>query len=332
MNHYLYALKFQTPVHFGNVALGGNLGNVKVTIGSNTLFAALCNEAAQISSKCVDTFTKDIQERKIQLSSLFPYLFLENEHFLFLPKPIQNRNVQGKTESFEKTKLEATKRKKVKNIAFIRTSDLLKNPEKWELEEHKFGAFSISEKVNCRGEESLPYFVGSYSFARNAGLYFVVSFQNLEQKQNFDKLLKLLGYTGIGGKRSSGYGKFVISEESKELSSVMSYKDEIALNALLDSTGKDNIMFMSISTCVPREEEITIVKSGTYKLLKHSGFISSPDNVDIRKKNSIYTLAEGSCFSQPLRGMFLTQRYDGFTHNIYINGYGMFVGVPNGEN
>lgn len=46
MQYHIFLLKFLTPVHFGNTANGGALDKVAINCSADTLFAALCNEAA----------------------------------------------------------------------------------------------------------------------------------------------------------------------------------------------------------------------------------------------------------------------------------------------
>lgn len=51
MMYYIFTLKFLTPVHFGDTANGGSLDKFSLQCSADTLFAALCNEAANKGMK-----------------------------------------------------------------------------------------------------------------------------------------------------------------------------------------------------------------------------------------------------------------------------------------
>ena len=68
-------------------------------------------------------------------------------------------------------------------------------------------------QVNMRGEKSRPYYVGNYQFMSNTGLYIIASFSDDSSRDLFESILELLGLSGIGGKRSGGYGKFELADD-----------------------------------------------------------------------------------------------------------------------
>lgn len=135
-------------------------------------------------------------------------------------------------------------------------------------------------------------------------------------------MLLSLGYSGIGGKRSSGYGKFELADND-----LMLYDDGTAI-ALMLYNEKSKYQMCLAPVC-PRVDEIDVVKQGSYKLIKRGGFIASSAANDNIKRNSIYMLQEGSCFPERLRGQMLQQTVDGLAHDVYRDGIGMFVGLKN---
>lgn len=84
---------------------------------------------------------------------------------------------------------------------------------------------------------------------------------------------------------------------------------------------------MCLAPVCPLVSEIVTVKTGAYKLLKRGGFISSPSVAENIKRDSVYMLAEGSCFNKRLQGRLLEQSIDGLAHKLYRDGVGMFVGL-----
>ena len=116
MAYYIFTLKFLTPVHFGDAANGGFLDKIAMSCSADTLFAALCNEAALQGEAVVQQFVEKVSEKKIAFSSLMPYFRTEDEdiHF-YLPKPLLTDEVNKQSaKSFQEMKQLATKLKKQK--------------------------------------------------------------------------------------------------------------------------------------------------------------------------------------------------------------------------
>lgn len=334
MKYYLFTLKFLTPVHFGDTGNGGNLERVSMTCSADTFFSALCSEAALVSKNCVETLVEKFDDGKICLSSLFPFYQAEDEELeLYLPKPLYRMNAEvTDVKSFNDMKLAATKLKKLKKTTYVRASELVnlldavKNNEEYDYELPVFATKMNSERVNKRMDEPLPYFVGSYVFAKNAGLYFVLGLENEDDMEEMQELIAQLGLSGIGGKRSSGYGKFELGEDYIELDAEFGiYDDDIALANMLENESAK--LQMSIAPVKPNAEDANVVKEGFYKLLRRSGFVASNNMEDNMKRDSIYMLAEGSCFNKRIDGNLVGFTVQGVNHKVYRNGLGMYVGV-----
>ena len=335
MRYYVYSLHFLTPVHFGNTAEGGTLENVELSFSSDSFFSALCNEAAQ-APELLQTLLAAVEQGKMVLSSLFPFFDREKETGqweYYLPRPLRLENKKLETHSYQATKAEATRRKALKQVRYVRASLLeKKDSEKTEtaiLEQPNFGQFETVAKLNRRLEPGLPYFIGSYTFAPGAGLYFLAGFEEGQEslEDQFDQLLELLGYSGIGGERSSGCGKFELAADKEEMDPAYPclFEDTQALLDMLIEQQGD--YYMTIAALVPDQKTISQLAEGTYKLRKRSGFVSSAQLANAVKRNSYYTLVEGSCFPQPLTGRMLQFQVPGLAHPVYRNGLGLFVGV-----
>ena len=325
MKYYIYPLRFLTPIHFGNVATGGSLEKVTISYSSDILFSAICNELAHQPTMLMK-LKEALESQTLKLSALFPYYKNRSDWELYLPKPIFNVQREIAITDYERTKELATKLKKIKKTAYVRTS-VLSNGESKKIdlaalesaEGRQFGTTILTERVNKRHDVSEPYFVGGYRFVANAGLYTVVGFEDEELKLLFDQLIELLGLSGIGGKRSSGYGKFELVREAMEvIISKSSSKDIKALYRLLEASEALNAStYMAISAIAPQKLELDIVRTGYYQLIKRSGFVQSPEVSYAIKRNSCYLLAEGSCFGKPLKGRLITMNIDGIPHAIY---------------
>lgn len=192
----------------------------------------------------------------------------------------------------------------------------------------EFAAPLVAGRVALREEKPLPYYVGSYVFSKHSGLYFILGVEHEEEFALIKDLLLSLGYSGIGGKRSSGYGKFELADDELELFDDGGvYDDDTAIALMLyNEKSKYQMCLAPVCPCV---DEIAVVKQGSYKLIKRGGFIASSAAKDNIKRNSIYMLQEGSCFPERLRGQMLQQTVDGLAHDVYRDGIGMFVGLKN---
>ena len=67
--------------------------------------------------------------------------------------------------------------------------------------------------------DTLPYHVGTYRFSDHCGLYIITAAESLKEKMLMEELLEALSYTGIGGKRSEGLGKFEFCFEKRQKNS-----------------------------------------------------------------------------------------------------------------
>lgn len=329
MNYYLYPLRFLTPVHFGDTSEGGSLETISLTLGSDALFGACCHEISHDKS-LLQSFIDSVKEQHIVLSSLFPYCIDNGEYQLYIPSPImQIDSKEIPITSFEETKRVATEQKKIKKIEYIRTSQLQNYKQYIQSDVSQkhmpiFGAKQASTHVNLRGDKSRPYYVGNYQFLTHAGLYIIAGFSDDSSRDLFEAILELLGLSGIGGKRSGGYGKFELADDPIELESEGVYEDDSALYALLHNKhGK----MMCISACVPTSDEVATLKQGSYKLQKRGGFVGSTGSETQVKRNSYHVVKEGSICPKALVGQILTITGDSLPHPVYRNGMGLWIGV-----
>lgn len=322
-----------SPVHFGDVANGGNLERVNITFSSDSLYSAICNELAP-NKTILKQFIDLISSGIIKLSSLFPYYCEdENEWQCYLPKPVLNVQRPIKPMSFEETKKNATVLKKVKKVEFVRASVLSDDEQKFNFDTlmldaetmPSFGYSQVVTRVNRRVNPGEPYHVGNYRFNDEAGLYGIVAFETNEAKQLFDYIIELLGYSGIGGKRSGGYGKFELRHSAILIDQSSDSEDISSLYHLLHNNSA--MQYMSIASVIPQADELDTVVKGQYALRKRSGFVQSSSMSENMKRNSCYSIKEGSCFDGVLKGQIVTFTHHGLNHALERNGLGFFVGV-----
>ena len=311
MNYKIYKLKFKSPVHFGSDILGTSLEEADLICHSDTLFSALCLECISLNGK--DFFEKKFfnlfYENKLLISSLFPY----KKDSLYIPKPfiVKNRNNADSTEKDNKDN--KYDRKAMKKISYLKIDDIKDYLESVNSNNdsfldkinkengyNDFAKYNLIQKVSLRSDNNKSdnsnesdnndlYSIGAYHFNKNCGLYFIFAYNDDENLRLFESILKSLQYSGIGGKRTSGYGLFRYKAVSD---------NEVIKMFGFERNDKTNYK-MLISLYSPAQEELNNIElnKSYYSLIKRNGFVYSHTyNDNPLKRKSICMFKEGSCF------------------------------------
>lgn len=337
MKYRAYFLEFLTPVHFADNNFGGDLEKASFYCSADTYFSAICSEANLISKEILQSIMEKFEQRKLAISSLFPYYYsAQNDDLqLYLPKIYLSVDNLSKIDSYSEQKKYSRLWKQNDKEDFIRISEIknwlqsINDKEVYSIDNPIFAIENTMEKVACRGQESLPYFVNSYKFNDNAGLYFILGYEDDDDAIIMEKIIESLGYSGIGGKKSSGYGKYKFFRNPKILNGEISkYRDVLILTKMINMDMSVNRgRKLCIAPLLPRKEDVKYISVGNYKIVKRSGFIYDQNTHNKKRKNNLYMLAEGSCLMKYLEGMILKEEYEGISYPIYRNGMGMFVGI-----
>lgn len=302
MNYSMYKLKFSTGVHFGE----GMLNDSAYTFKADSLFSALYIEAMKL--ECEKEFMDAVKGNRLIFSDAFPYV---GEKYL-IPKPMLY--VENKNQGDSKVK------KQFKKLKYIPISELdlylsgnlnaQTNPVS------NLGAAIRYAKVAVRGKkETEPYHVGAFYFQEGNGLYVILGYENEEDKYLFEDLMIALSYTGIGGKKSSGFGKFELNfgKLSNEFEQKLKSKSP-------------NKMLLSVALPTESELESALEKS-SYILEKRSGFVASDSYAEEqRRKRDMYVMGAGSCFEHEFVGDVYDVANQG-SHPVYRYAKALFMGV-----
>lgn len=307
MKYKIYKLSFSTAVHFGS----GRLGSTDDIFLADRLFSAMCIEAVRTyGPEGAKRLADMARQGRLALSDGFPYM----GKTLYIPKPIIHIETgdagnsavkkafkklrfipQGKLQDYLRGELDAPAEAEV-------LSKLGKKTEK------------ISAAVSGR-DDTLPYRIGTYEFSENCGLYFILGYDSDEVYELADGLIYSLGYEGIGGKVSSGLGKFTFADED--------IPDDLA-----KALGGGHKRYMALSVCMARDSEMERAVCGAcYSLVKRSGFISSTDYANRQvKKRTVYFFSSGSCFDCTFEGDVFDLGGKG-SHPVYRYAKPMLMGV-----
>lgn len=297
MEYKIYRFAFRGAVHFGK----NNLDEGEYSCCADTLFAALCQEALKIGDDVLQDFYHCAKGGDLLLSDLFPYI---GDTF-FIPKPI--KRIQG-----ENSDGNSVVKKAYKKLKYI-------SPES--LDSYLAGTFDV---LHAQGLEELghfemktavfvpengetePYRIGTYYFQPGNGLYVIIGYQRPETLQLAEKLLEGLSFSGIGGKRAAGLGRFeLLSGKMPE--------------SLRKRLGTDGGQYMSLSVSLPTDEELeTVMQEASYLLCKRSGFVASERYAPTQmRKKDLYVFQAGSCFATGFAGDIYDVAGKGGGHPVY---------------
>ena len=293
-------------VHLGN----GNLDMTEITFHADTLFSALFQEALKLGKQ--ELFLQRVSDGRIVLSDAFPYI----GRTYYVPKPMISVQVQD-----EKKRGDSRQKKLFKNLKYIpvnTVSDFVNGtfPEEY-MEDMKYlGIQKMKVSVGIRGmEEPEPYRVSIWYFNEGAGLYILAGYEEKTDLELLNELFDSLQYTGLGGKKSSGLGRFK--------SKVCEVSNDIKKQ--LEKKTRKNIL---LSTALPEDDEMeAVLKDASYILMKRSGFIDSsvyaPQQM---RKRDIYVFSPGSCFTRTFKGRIIEEK-NGGTHSVFRYAKAFFMGV-----
>ena len=155
-------------------------------------------------------------------------------------------------------------------------------------------------------------------FYENAGLFFLVEFNDENTRKKFDASLKLLGDNGIGADRTIGRGDFSFTYEEH------SYFQKPT----------DNQYALLLSLYLPSEEEIKggLLNKSWYNLKERKGYISHFLLKNLIRK-PLTMLTEGSIISyQGRRQGIIVDVSSSPQMKIYRNGKAFFVGIKEFNN
>lgn len=330
MQYKIFKLKFETPVHFGSEKVGTSLEKTNIICHSDTLFSAMCQEILKLYDETVlSDFVDMVEDGELLFSSLLPY----NGNSLFLPKPCLLLERAYNKEDTDSTSI---KKKKMKKLEYISINDFqkyinyLKTGDNFDYDEdfYKIYETDTTAKVslNTDSDKNNIYYVGSTYFKEGCGLYVLVAYDNDEQIELFEKILTSLGYSGIGGKRTSGYGKFIVEDEMYP--DVNGLEEEKLIYSLLEENGDYQ---ETLSVVSPSDEELdnNDFDKAFYKLISRNGYVYSTtytnDNTLVKRK-SLSMFKEGSCFPFEINGE-IKDVSDNGKHPVYKNGKCLKIGV-----
>ncbi len=306
MNYKAVKFKFQSSLHIGL----NSLEDAEKRLMADTLFSAMCIETKNLGDVKLDKLVNLVKTGNIIFSDAFPY----REDDYYLPKPMKRIENEEEGNSIVKKAY-----KKLELIAdcdfdyYIKGEYDIQNAE----ETPEFGRRDIRVAASIRGEEeTVPYRVGAFLFNEDCGLYFIFGYKEEADHTFLHEVLDSLSFSGIGGKRASGYGRFV-------------YEECELPESILKRLNSINGQVMTLSVSLPAENELAeSVAEAEYQLIKRSGFVTSETYLaEQTRKNDLYVFKAGSCFSQVFKGGVYDVSGGRGSHEVYRYAVPLFMGV-----
>lgn len=306
MEYKICKLQFTSGIHLGN----GMLTDGEPFISADTIFSALCHEAEKMSGGITKLYQL-CKDGKILISDALPYI----RDILYVPKPVIHIQSDEDGDSIKKKAFKKLKYIPIEKLD-IYISGKLNAVEEVDLFQ-SFGSYELRTNAAIHDDKDTePYHVGVYHYNEGNGLYICIAYDSKEEYDYILEIIDSLSYSGIGGRRSSGLGKFIPSIEKcpKELEKRFS--------------GDKYSNYISLSFSLPREEELEkSCEEAQYVLKKRSGFVASTTySNEFRKKKDFYGFAAGSCVKNRYHGDIYDVSHEG-RHPVYRYAIPLFMGV-----
>lgn len=286
MTYKMYIMNFQSA-HFG----AGTLDSSKMTFSADRLFSALAIEAKKMGK--MEEFVSMAGQDEFALTDAFPYLSGP-----FLPKPIGFPKFE-QTDFTTDVKEVRRQAKIAKKLQFIPLDKFDSYVNGMLLEDAEHAVTNIVTKNQPHVDGNL-FQVSTVRFRDASSLYVIAT-----ESELLNELMTSLQYAGIGGKRSSGYGRFDLTITDLPAA----FKNRL----IKDHQGT----VMTLTTSLPIEKELEhAMETGSYLLSKSSGFAFSTETKENYRKQDLYKFASGSTFCESYTGQIVDVRPLDFPHEV----------------
>lgn len=302
MNYFLIKLTFNTAVHFGSSNSALSLSSSEQTFCADTLFSALCHTALAVCGpEGAEQLCEAVRQDRLRLSDAMPW----RGDTLYLPKPLLPMPFDERMNTAD--------RKAVKKAAWLPVKsfdEYLACLRKGYFAQEQ-SPEQISFGVNCEltkaavtdGSDAVPYQVGLFRFAPGCGLYFLCACASPEGMERLFPLLRALGQSGIGGKVTSGYGRFEIEDEIYILLDEPFDEQTGWLHRALTA---EKGPWLLLTSSLPADDELdTALEGASFQLMRRGGFVAG-QGASAKKKTQHFLRA----------GSVLNTRFEGALYDV----------------
>lgn len=303
MKYAMYKMTFPNGIHIGS----GKLSTADITVRADTLFSAMCIESLNIGGgSMLKELTDAASSGNLVISDALPYI----NDTIYIPKPMCRIAGDSRDTSLKKHF------KKLEYIPWDMLDKYLAGGISPETENDKFselGKRRLYQKVSIKNDDNELYSVNVYNFNTGCGLYTAVCFKDEKTETLTDTIMTSLQFSGLGGKRSAGYGRFKYKKLPLPFEDLMICKGN---------------RFMTISSCMAEDAALEAALDGaSYRLIRRSGFVLSDTYSDEPlKKRDFYLFAAGAVFKNTFKGDVFDVSIKG-SHPVYKYAEPMFINI-----
>ena len=311
MKYKAYKLKFNTPLHIGKTRLHEH----ENIISADTLFSALCNEALLLYGKQgIQKLISYLENDRLRFTDTMPF----HKDIYYIPKPIVSMDWPIESDSLVRKmfkKLNYIDSEKID--AFFR-GELDPEKEARRLEGIGKAALRTMNAID-ENQKVVPYQVGIYSFNSEDlwGLYFLLGYESDDEMYFIEDLLCSLELSGIGGKKSAGFGKFTL----KFGGIPQAYEEALRI----DGNGG---IYETLSISMAEDDKLAeIMENAQYALIRRGGFVFSETYAkSLTRKRDYYMFKAGSTFRKTFEGVLADVSSNG-GHPVYRYGKPIFLEI-----
>jgi CRISPR-associated protein Csm4 len=319
--YWLIKLKFAKGFNFnsGEETEGEDFRGI---IHSDMLFSALVNQMVLMPlpverNAFVNQLVNQLNTTPpFKISSAFPFFRMK----YYLPVPIGTSGIYRNT---------------LKDIRFIdddnfgdlaegRWERIRKNVQRDEVNEILFNFNLPRVTVDRITAATNFYSTSGWTVLDGGGFYFFIELFDDSYADILKTALGLLSENGLGGDRSSGYGRF-------EHEIITIEKHPVWCN-LFHSRNHTQKVYYSLSLCSPADN-IEKQSARSYQIIPRRGWLLSNSSLIQMKRRECKMFAEGSLFSTPVNGKVETVTPSEFMaeHPVYRYGLAMTLEIANTE-
>lgn len=297
MSYSLFRLRFKTAVHLGTSDSALSLSSSEDHFRADTLFSALCHTALTLyGPEGLDLLIRQAQSGELLLSDSMPW----KDETLYLPKPCYHAR--------QRQEVPAALRKAMKRLRWIPVPDFVRFTGSFHGEavydaaesNVRFGTHDKITRANAESGIPTLYQVGIFQFAKDCGLWFLARCGTAEQEERLYRLVTALGMSGIGGKTSSGYGRFEIVEHTR-----LSESEQPQHLWLRQALVQENAShYLLLTSSLPAEDELDgVVDNAWFQVVRRAGYVQSETYAPVSlRKRTQYFLAAGAVTDRRFRG------------------------------
>jgi len=299
MPNYAVKLYFTSPLHVGELGME----DTSSLIHSDTLYSAIYQTWLKLFAVKGDL--------PIIITSAFPFV----DEKYYLPKP------GLEPPGFEDLEIREIYSKSIKGTSFL-SEDIFKkwingSPVDYKEMEKDIDILNTNIKKQIRPRVSLDrlsstsalYHVGEVYFTpKRAGLYFIVNCTEDIYKK-LKAVMRILSEEGLGGERSSGYGRFEVN-----------YINNFIVPEVVN--GKK---YVTLSLYYPYSKEEFIGALESYQVSRRGGWTTGKEKNYPQKK--VIMFSEGSVFNKEVKGKVVDVASSDIDHPVYKNGKVFLVKV-----